>query len=316
MASSSDKDDTTVPQKGHSGDLQAVEQALNEFADAAKHAVDEVNKKAGRDIFRAIFVALVLLGMAAVCLIWFPWALVLVVAAAVGGAQLEMGKVFKTEREAKVLYLPLVIGSVLFTVAVYASALYEVIPVDLLLWIAGLTVIAILVMRLSGSIQGYLADVTHSLFLFCYPGLLASGVVLMLAEDRGTAFVATFILIIAASDTGGYFLGIAIGKHPVAPRISPKKSWEGLLGSLLLASAAGVIMTVFLVHDDWWKGIVLAIVLVISGFLGDLVESVIKRDLGIKDMSTLIPGHGGIMDRVDSYVLAALPAWLLMIWLF
>ncbi|MDR0488989.1 MAG: phosphatidate cytidylyltransferase [Propionibacteriaceae bacterium] len=313
----SNKDDTTESRrsKGSSAELQAVEHAFNEFADAAKHAVDEVNKRAGRDIFLAVFAAFVLLGVAAVCLIWLPWALVLVVTVAVCGAQIEMGKIFET-RGVKILSIPLLTGSALFTLAVYASALYPIIPVEVLLWIAGLTVVVVLVVRLSGPIDGYLADVAHSLFLFCYPCLLAAGMVLMLAEDQGVAFVASFLLIITAADTGGYVMGLAIGKHPIAPRISPKKSWEGLVGSLILASAAGLIMTIFLIGSSWWKGIIVGIVLAIVGFLGDLVESVIKRDLGIKDMGTLIPGHGGIMDRVDSYILTALPAWLIMIWLF
>jgi phosphatidate cytidylyltransferase len=138
----------------------------------------------------------------------------------------------------------------------------------------------------------------------------------MLAEEQGPALTFAFLLTVAATDTGGHLMGMAIGKHPVAPRISPKKSWEGLVGSVLLACASGLVTVIFLLHDAWWKGIILALVIVVVAFLGDLVESQIKRDLGIKDMGNLIPGHGGIMDRMDSYILAAFPAWLVIMWLF
>ena len=295
----------------------SVEQALTEFADAAKSAADAVNKRAGRDIFIATAVAVVLLGVAAVCLLWFKWGLVAVIAAAIAGAQIEMGKVFTRVKAVKIALVPLITGSVLLTVAAYVTTIYpDAVPLVVLLWISGLTIVAILAMRLSGTIEGYVADVTHTLFLFVYPCLLASAVIFMLGESDGAFRVAIFIVAIAAADTGGYLLGVIIGKHPIAPTISPKKSWEGLIGSFLLAGICVVLMTVFMMDQAWWKGLILAVTLVIIGFLGDLVESVIKRDLGVKDMGTLIPGHGGIMDRVDSYILSAYPAWLLMMWLF
>jgi phosphatidate cytidylyltransferase len=294
-----------------------VEQTLGEFADVVKHAVDEVNKRAGRDLFVAVLSGLALISMAAACLLWFPWGLVIVVALAIGGAQIEVGQVIRKLRGVRIAYVPLIVGSVLFTLAAYASRMYPDTFSSMSMWaIAGLTVVVILVVRLRGPVEGYLADIAHTLMLFGYPGLLAVSVVLMLAEEQGPALTFAFLLTVAATDTGGHLLGMAIGKHPVAPRISPKKSWEGLIGSVLLACASGLVTVIFLLHDDWWKGIILALVIVVVGFLGDLVESQIKRDLGIKDMGNLIPGHGGIMDRMDSYILAAFPAWLVIMWLF
>jgi phosphatidate cytidylyltransferase len=142
--------------------------------------------------------------------------------------------------------------------------------------------------------------------------LLGSFAALMLAEGQGAARIVTFLLIVVMSDTGGYVAGVLFGKHPMVPKISPKKSWEGLAGSLIFGSVAGVCMAFFVLLVPFWVGIILGVALVAAGTCGDLVESMIKRDLGIKDMSSFLPGHGGVMDRLDSLLLAAPVAWLIM----
>jgi len=114
------------------------------------------------------------------------------------------------------------------------------------------------------------------------------------------------------SDVGGYATGVLFGKHPMSPRISPKKSWEGFGGSVVFCVAAGVGSGVVLLDLPWWNGAVLGLALVVTAVLGDLVESAIKRDLGIKDMGSLLPGHGGLIDRLDSLLLSAPVAWLLL----
>ena len=124
--------------------------------------------------------------------------------------------------------------------------------------------------------------------------------------------IVTFILVTVASDIGGYAAGVTLGKHPMAPVISPKKSWEGFAGSLVACVAAGVALVVYLLDGPWWVGVVLGIIGVTMATLGDLCESVIKRDLGIKDMSHVIPGHGGLMDRLDSLLATIAPIWLLL----
>ena len=294
-----------------------VEQAFNEFADSAKQTVEAVNKRAGRDIFLATGVAIVILAVVGACLLWFHWGIVLISAAAMPGAQVELGRGLAKKHEGTIVYPPLIAGSVLYIVGAYVSRVYPSwFPPSALLWIIGVTIIVILLWRLTGPVQGYVADVMSTIFLLGYPCLLFSALVFVLARPQGAALIATFVVGIAASDTGGYFMGVLIGKHPMAPRISPKKSWEGVVGSFLLSGIGVILMVVFLLKDSWWKGLLLAIVLVVVGILGDLVESVIKRDLGVKDLGTLLPGHGGIMDRLDSYILAAVPAWLMMAWLF
>jgi len=309
--------DHPVPKDPVEQVLNDVEQAFNDFADSAKQTVDAVNKRAGRDIFLATGVAIVILAAVGACLLWFPWGIVLIAAAAVPGAQVEFGRALTKHRGGRIVYPPLMAGSVLFIVGAYVSRIHpDWLGSSALLWIIGCTVIVILLWRLTGPVEGYVTDVTSTVFLLAYPCLLFSALVFLLARPQGAALIATFVVGIAASDTGGYFMGVLIGKHPMAPRISPKKSWEGVVGSFLLSGILVTLMVVFLLADSWWKGLLLAVVLVVVGILGDLVESVIKRDLGVKDLGTLIPGHGGIMDRLDSYILAAVPAWLMMAWLF
>ena len=117
---------------------------------------------------------------------------------------------------------------------------------------------------------------------------------------------------VVCSDTGGYMAGVLFGKHPMAPSISPKKSWEGLIGSMVIGVVGGALSVMWLLHGHWWLGVPFGVALVICATGGDLVESLIKRDLGIKDMGNLLPGHGGLMDRMDSLLPSAVASWLLL----
>jgi phosphatidate cytidylyltransferase len=134
----------------------------------------------------------------------------------------------------------------------------------------------------------------------------------MLREPDGARRALIFVVLTVCSDTGGYLFGSVFGKHPFAPRISPKKSWEGLGGSLVLCLAAGAIMVPDLLDGRLWQGLLLGLAAVGAATLGDLVESMIKRDLAIKDMGHLLPGHGGIMERLDSLLVMAPVIWLLL----
>ncbi|MDR2895419.1 MAG: phosphatidate cytidylyltransferase [Propionibacteriaceae bacterium] len=297
-------------QRHHPSDAQ---EALAELADAGHQAVEAVNRRAGRDIFAATGVAVVLLGLMALCLMFFHWGVVILVLAAAVGGQIEVGRQVSAHRRVKMDYLPLIIGSVALSSGAFLLAQTGWFSASL--WVLGLTgleAVVILGIRLRGAFEGYLGDVQANLLVMIYPGLMVVPVIFMLTESAGPAWIATFVLVIAASDTGGYLLGLMIGRHPLAPHISPKKTWEGVLGSLILATVVTELMVVLVLDEHWWKGLVLAVVLVAAGIAGDLVESVIKRDLGVKDMGSILPGHGGIMDRIDSYVFAAFPAWCLM----
>ena len=120
-----------------------------------------------------------------------------------------------------------------------------------------------------------------------------------------------FIAIVIASDTGAYATGLTFGKHPMAPLISPKKTWEGFAGAALAALIAGLLLGLFMLGIPWWAGLITGVVILLAATTGDLAESMIKRDLGIKDMSSWIPGHGGVLDRLDSVLPSGLAALIL-----
>ncbi|WP_083710027.1 phosphatidate cytidylyltransferase [Williamsia sterculiae] len=158
----------------------------------------------------------------------------------------------------------------------------------------------------------YLQDLAASVLVLAWLPLLAAFGTLMVLQPHGSARVLTLMIVVVCSDVGGYAAGVLFGKHPMVPAISPKKSWEGMAGSLVFGTVGAVLIVHYLVDAAWWVGAVLGPVLVICGTLGDLVESQIKRDLKIKDMGTLLPGHGGIMDRLDSLLPSAFVVWAVL----
>jgi phosphatidate cytidylyltransferase len=176
----------------------------------------------------------------------------------------------------------------------------------------GLTVVAIFVWRLPGGSTGYVKDVTAGVFAAAYLPLLASFVAAMLVPADGPRRVLTFVILTICSDIGGYFAGITAGRHPMAPVISPKKTWEGFAGSAVACLVAGWLCLTLLLHGHWWQGLLAGAAVVLAATVGDLIESMIKRDLDIKDMGTLLPGHGGILERLDSLLVAAPVVWLLL----
>ncbi len=176
-----------------------------------------------------------------------------------------------------------------------------------------LTVLGLSVWRLADGAAGYLRDVAAANLVALYLPFLAGFAALMAHADDGVARIIIFILTVVCSDTGGYAMGAMFGKHPMAPTVSPKKSWEGFGGSILAGSACGVLMMVFCFHHAWWKGLLFGLAVVVTATLGDLGESMIKRDLGLKDMGKLLPGHGGLMDRLDSLLPCAPVAYLVLV---
>ena len=294
----------------------SVEEVLADFAEAAKQATEAVNKKAGRDMVAATAVGVGLLAVAGACLFWFPWGFAAFVALIVVGAQVEFGRVLNQIRGTRIAVVPLGVGTVVLALGTYGLHQYALVPPGLfMVATVGLTALVILGVRLLQPLPGYVLDVASSLFLLLYTALTLA-FILILVSPQGALKVVAVVLGVTGSDTGG-MLGVLFRKrHPFAQRISPKKSWEGVGGSYTVASIAVVLVTVFALQAPWWKGLILALVVVTSAIVGDLVESVIKRDLGIKDMGTVLPGHGGIMDRFDSYMFAAVPAWLALVALF
>lgn len=166
--------------------------------------------------------------------------------------------------------------------------------------------------------QNYLRDAAIGVFVLTWIPLFASFAA-MLSQISGEAvsgryYIVTFMLCVIASDTGGYITGVLFGKNPMAPAVSPKKSWEGFAGSVLFGAVTGAVCVHFLIHGYWWSGVILGLCLVVCATLGDLVESQFKRELGIKDMSNILPGHGGVMDRLDGMLPSAMVTWLILSW--
>lgn len=143
-------------------------------------------------------------------------------------------------------------------------------------------------------------DVLMSAFSLAYVPFLASFSVLMTARDGGEWWTLGTMIIIASVDTGAFATGLLFGKTPMAPRISPKKTWEGFAGSVVAGVAAGYSIATLMLGIDWWWGALLGLLIVGTATIGDLIESLIKRELGTKDASHLLPGHGGFLDRLDS----------------
>ena len=169
----------------------------------------------------------------------------------------------------------------------------------------------VLTFRLLDGQEAYVHHVTRSIFTLVYAPLLAGFAVLLSTQTDGAWKVLAFILLTAATDFGGYVAGALFGKHPMAPNISPNKSWEGFAGALVLQLIVGIALWVYVFEQPWWEGAIVGFAMMLTATFGDLIESMIKRDLGIKDMGSLLPGHGGVMDRLDSLVINSFVAWLL-----
>lgn len=160
--------------------------------------------------------------------------------------------------------------------------------------------------------RGAAADVASGILAIVYVPTLVSFAMLLLAFDDGPWRIVVFILTTIASDIGGYAFGVLKGKHPMAPSVSPKKSWEGFAGSVLCTVVVGAVTVHLCLDGRWWVGALMGGCVVLAATIGDLCESMIKRDLGIKDMSNLIPGHGGLMDRLDSLLIAVPVVWAIL----
>lgn len=263
--------------------------------------------RAGRDLPVATAVGLGLLGLVTLLLWLSHTAFLVFVVLAVTAALWELAQAF-TRRDLHVPLVPLLVGAVgIIVSAYYAGA--EAQLVSFMLTVGGIVIWRVV----DASGAGVLRDSVAGAFAAAYIPFLAGFVVLMLDAPQGARRVLLFILLVVASDVGGYTAGVLLGRHPMAPRVSPKKTWEGFAGSLVLAIAVGAVGAHLGLGVDAWIGVVVAVGVVLSATLGDLTESMLKRDLGLKDMGSLLPGHGGVLDRLDSLVVAAPVAYVLFL---
>jgi phosphatidate cytidylyltransferase len=265
--------------------------------------------KAGRNLPAAIGVGVVLGGLALLTLLTVKATFLIYMGAALAIGLHELAGAFKT-KDISIPLVPVALGGAAMLTAAYWAAGGAVMAAF------ALTVLGILVYRMFGGTDGYVKDVTAGLYATAYLPLLGATVAAMLAPSDGGKRVLVFIILAICSDIGGYFAGITLtpftGGHKMAPVISPKKTWEGLAGSAFLCIVAGAILLPALLHGHWWQGIITGIAALAAAVFGDLAESMIKRDLAIKDMGTLLPGHGGVLDRIDSLLACAPVVWLLL----
>jgi phosphatidate cytidylyltransferase len=274
--------------------------------DPASVASPAPASRAGRNLPVAIGVGL-LLGAVVIAslLLWRP-SFVIIVAAIVVATVWELRGTLASVGTARLVWPPLLIGGLATVIAAWPwGHLAQIIGVTL-------TAFGVMVWRMTAGAKGFLMDVAVTVFFAVYVIGFGSFAVLLAHPDNGAQRILLFLIVVVCSDTGGYAAGVLAGRHPMAPAISPKKSWEGFAGSVIVAGTGGALSMWLLLDHPWWQGAIIGVVIAVVATTGDLMESLIKRDLGVKDMGTLLPGHGGVMDRLDSLLPSAVVVWILL----
>lgn len=274
-------------------------------ARARAHEGGSRSGRAGRNLPAAIAVGVVLGALIVVPLFLYPLAFLIVIAAAVAVGIWELTRAIRSAGANPPL-APLVVGGVLMIGLAWFAG-----PDALTLGLLA-TVVAGLVWRIADGPRGYQRDLSAIALISVYVPFLAGFAALLAVSDQGEFRILVTLAAVVLSDTGGYAAGVAFGKHPMAPTVSPKKSWEGFAGSLIATATGSALLLWQMLDVAPWRGAVFGLAIAVASVLGDLAESMIKRDLGIKDMSNLLPGHGGLMDRLDSILFAVPTAYLLL----
>jgi phosphatidate cytidylyltransferase len=261
--------------------------------------------RAGRNLPAAIGVGLLLGGTVLASLLFWRPAFLGVIAVAVGVGSWELVRAIRTSG-AYPPFVPLLAGGLLMVgLAWWGQG-------DALTFGLVVTVLAAMVWRLADGAGGYARDVTAATLIATYLPFLGGFVALLALPPDGHLRVVAMIAGVVLTDTGGYIAGVLFGRHPMAPTVSPKKSWEGLAGSMVAGAVGGAVLLSVMFGVAVWWGALFGIAVSTAAVVGDLGESMLKRDLGVKDMSNLLPGHGGLMDRLDSILLAAPTAYALL----
>jgi len=275
--------------------------------------------KAGRNLPAATVVGVGMLVCVLGGLLFLPLGFVLVTATF---AIFGVWEIFRALEAAgtRLPIVPVMVGTVAMPIAAYFGGL------ESLLFAMLVSSVAVLLWRTLEGAAGSARSIFAGVFTLSWvPFLISFAALLLHTADGETPVglwpdgvipagaweIATLLLLVVANDTFGYLVGASLGKHPMAPKVSPKKTWEGFAGSIAGAVVVGVLAMIFVLGEPWWFGVVLAVGMVAAATAGDLAESMVKRELGIKDMSSILPGHGGVMDRLDSIVFASPVAFIL-----
>jgi phosphatidate cytidylyltransferase len=273
-----------------------------------KNDKNDKTSRTGRNLPMAIGVGAGLGGLAILTLLTVKATFLIYVGAAIAVALTELASGL-AKRGINVPVIPVAAGGAAVMTCTYWLGARAALAA------LALTVVVILAWRMPGGPTGYVKDVTAGVFALIYLPFLASFVFAMLSQPDGPRRVLTFVILTVCSDVGGYFAGITLGRggrHPMAPAISPKKTWEGFTGSATACLVAGALCLTLLLHGHVWQGLIAGAAAVLAATLGDLAESMIKRDLDIKDMGSLLPGHGGVLERLDSLLIVCPVLWLLL----
>jgi phosphatidate cytidylyltransferase len=270
------------------------------------HALNEaINKRAGRQLFPSIGIGLLILALVIGTLSFFDRILFVALALAfVYRGIWEMDRALSRAGYE-------ICGSLYFSAtAIILASWFEGIA-----GIAVATAITIpftLVAILTRGAKDFVRNAFASIFTLVYIPFLASFLLAMAKEEDGLRRIMFLVVLVACNDTFGYIFGVLFGKHKLAPSISPKKSWEGLVGSVIFTALGGSLMLSTYFDQPWWVGALVGLGAVVTATFGDFIESAIKRDLDLKDMGALLPGHGGVLDRLDSVLLTSPFIWALL----
>ncbi|TDN92711.1 phosphatidate cytidylyltransferase [Microbacterium sp. BK668] len=274
-----------------------------------EEANERIKQRTGRDLILAILIGLAIGAVLIASLIFVKWLFLIFALAATVLGMFEFGRALNAAGRRMDVWPQICAGVVLVLAGYFLDPwLHWVTTFVAVAFVIVWRLLAQMTSRDGRTYGAVVADVLVAGFSQLYVAFLASLCVVLLRQDGGEWWVLAFIIIAVASDTGAYGTGLAFGRHPMAPRISPKKTWEGFAGAALAALVAGLLVGIFMLHIPWWSGLVLGAVILLTATAGDLAESMIKRDLGIKDMSSWLPGHGGVLDRLDSILLSIVAA--------
>jgi phosphatidate cytidylyltransferase len=264
---------------------------------------DAINRRAGRKLGPSILVSLSLVAIVWASLAFEPLVFAALVTLAVCLGIREISRAF-AQADTKISSVALVLATIGLSAATWQGG------------VAGLAVATavalpiLLISLLRNGPEGFVARATATTLVLVYLPFLAGFLILLGNESNGLEQIMTFVILVGCNDTFGYLVGVLIGKHPMAPKISPKKSWEGLVGSIIFTTLGGSLMFHYVLDIEWFIGALVGLLIVFTATSGDLIESAMKRDLQLKDMGSLLPGHGGILDRLDSVLLSAPALWL------
>ena len=270
------------------------------------HSLNEaINKRAGRKLLPSIGVGIVILALVVGSLSYFNRILFVALALA-----FVYRGIWEMNRALSRADVSLCSSLYFSSTVIFLAAWFEGVPGIAVA--TALTIPLTLIAILTRGVKDFVRNAFASVFTLVYIPFLASFLLVMAEEDDGLRRIMTLVALVACNDTFGYVFGVLIGRHRIAPSISPKKSWEGLVGSIIFTSVGGSLMLSNYFDQPWWVGALVGLGAVVTATSGDFIESAIKRDLDLKDMGALLPGHGGVLDRLDSVLLTAPFIWAIL----